>query len=113
MTQVLNQLYGFAALGASAIMFVVLCLSYKVAGWLMKVASRRGTFFGVILVLVAMIFSPIAIFIAVIRDHSLIKKTVLAIFIITSIVWGFMTVTLMKSFIDHHPVHSMEQYYDK
>lgn len=114
MTQVLNQVFGLAAFGASAITFIILCLSYRLGQWLMGVASRRGTFMGVIIVLIALLLSPVAVCVEVIRNHSLIRKTVLAIFIVTSITWGFATVVLMKSFVDRYqPTHSMMEYYNE
>ena len=113
MTQVLNQVFGLAAFGASAIIFVVLCLSYRLGQWLMKVANRCGTFLGVIIVLIALFFSPIAVIVETIRNHALIRKVVLSVFIVTSIAWGFGTVILMKAFVDRHPVHSMQYMIEK
>ena len=100
MTQVVfNQLSSFAVIGASVIMFGFLCLFYKVGEWIMRKADKRGTFWGVILVLLAFAFSPMSVFAMTIRWKSLIRKTVLAVFVLLALAWGFSFVAIARKFI--------------
>ena len=73
----------------SLIIFAVFVGLYKVAMSILNVADKACTTVGAFLVLIATALSPIAVSIAIIRNHRLIRKYVIAVFIVLSLFIGF------------------------
>lgn len=73
----------------SFFVFVIFYIEYQIASKIILFAAQRNVILCVMLLIISLILSPIALLVACIKDNSLINKTIIALFLVTSIILSF------------------------